>query len=402
MLFHKIENLNHTKPVDFSGVFTVLEEIDNDIFDTQTILCDKFEQTWTILANLKGCDVCTEISEPTTITDPGCYCLINDLEGPISIGSSHVTLNLNGFEIAGAVRNIDFLSSTSHSDIVIKNGILRNAEKDAIEIRNVTNVTIQDVEFIDNAIGVNVFTSTCIQVENCTFRGHSDSVIQVADSDTILVQNVKAFENIALLNINVMNFKNSENVCVQNALISRNSSPEGNLSGINFSNCAACQVMQTKVESNDSSDTTIGYNGVSSSSLIFNESSAIDNTATNTAIGFQFDTTETSCILNCVAKHNNATGQEGSEVGRGFFLNECNGCHVQDNLAVANSGFSSGIGFEVTQTSALTTAVLGNKSQQHQDNFIPQADLSVVVFTIAGPPPFYSATPAVFDNLSIV
>ncbi len=50
-----IENLTVTAVinVDFNSIFTVLEEIEEDIFNTKTVLCDKFVGTWTILADIE-------------------------------------------------------------------------------------------------------------------------------------------------------------------------------------------------------------------------------------------------------------------------------------------------------------------------------------------------------------
>ena len=108
----------------------------------------------------------------------------------------------------------------------------------------------------------------------------------------------------------------------------------------------------------------------------------------------------TSCISNCIAKHNN-----GTNTGRGIFLLDCFDCVVEDNLVVGNVGGSTGIGIEVSNTGGagvLSTGVFGNKSQAHVSNFITvPGTILRVLYTRSTGLAIPSAVPTDFDNIDI-
>jgi hypothetical protein len=55
-------NCSTTVEIDLNGMFTVLEDIKSDVFDTQTLIIDDFQSTWTILAGLAlNCSTTVEI-----------------------------------------------------------------------------------------------------------------------------------------------------------------------------------------------------------------------------------------------------------------------------------------------------------------------------------------------------
>ena len=106
--------------------------------------------------------------------------------------------------------------------------------------------------------------------------------------------------------------------------------------------------------------------------------------------------------MNSIAKHNEGTNG-GLGAGRGIFLLDCFDCIVENNLAASNTGDSTGIGIEVSNTGgagALSTTIFSNQSQDHVSNYIvsPGSFLQVL-FTRSTA--MFSATPVNFDNVDI-
>ncbi|MGE0206556.1 MAG: hypothetical protein AB7R69_01780 [Candidatus Babeliales bacterium] len=140
---------------DFSEVFTALEELN-------ATLCSKFMETWTIL----GCQP-MPISAPTTITQPGSYCLINDISGQITIAADNVLLDLAGRTIQNTPTAIVVMNQ---ANIIIKNGILSSNSTIGIDLIDSQTISIQEIDFIDSSTGINASNVSCLNVYDCTFR----------------------------------------------------------------------------------------------------------------------------------------------------------------------------------------------------------------------------------------
>ncbi|HEV2601082.1 MAG TPA: right-handed parallel beta-helix repeat-containing protein [Candidatus Babeliales bacterium] len=90
------------------------------------------------------------VSEPQTLTEPGVYCLTNDIVGTIVIEGSGITLDLNGYTvIEQLLRATDSAIYVNDSDEVrIKNGRVEggdNFNSSGIYVRDSYNVRIEDV-----------------------------------------------------------------------------------------------------------------------------------------------------------------------------------------------------------------------------------------------------------------
>ncbi|MGE0206361.1 MAG: right-handed parallel beta-helix repeat-containing protein [Candidatus Babeliales bacterium] len=237
---------NGLAPQDINGIYTALDQsseiicekfqetwtaleamstptvyilFDSGFQDTFTALvgltdamCTKFEETWTILA--ANCGFPIAITGPATIAASGNYCLDQNILGSIIISADNVNLDLNHKRISsGTPHNIEV---TSQGNIYIFNGILSDAASSAISITTCTNVTIENVDFIDNPAGISVLTSTIITVNNCTFRGSSGRAMSFDDSmlgniaNCTCELNTGATEILATFSSRCMQFSNIE------------------------------------------------------------------------------------------------------------------------------------------------------------------------------------------------
>jgi hypothetical protein len=130
---------------DFILSFIGGTDIPSDFFATLTTCCasiqSQFQGTWTALEIINACGA-TGIAAPITITEPGTYCLQNNVEGEIVIASNNVTLNLNGHTILNGTNGI---SVNGVSEVVIKNGNIQSVSQDGI----VLNSGSSDIELHD-------------------------------------------------------------------------------------------------------------------------------------------------------------------------------------------------------------------------------------------------------------
>ena len=211
------------------------------------------------------------VAAPVTIADPGSYRLANDVSGDITIDANNVELDLDNRRITAGT---DGVSVSSHADIVIKNGIIEGGTN-GILVSSCTNVKILDIDFIDNATGINILTVTCVQVDNCTFRGFS-----------------------------------SEALCIDNTNNGK------------FSNCA--------MKFNDNSSRVVS--AADSFNLLF-ERIGMNN---NSKVG-AFDVLCCDRLRNCVFKKCSASNNDASFLLQVFFFNSCENCIIEDCQANENS-----------------------------------------------------------------
>jgi hypothetical protein len=104
-----------------------------------------------------------EISQnlvPVTITNAGSYVLTENITGSpgtnaITIAADGVTLDLNGFTMRGVPGSLDGVRVVENNltDIVVRNGIVRNWGDDGIDLLAASNTVVQDVIAAHNANG---------------------------------------------------------------------------------------------------------------------------------------------------------------------------------------------------------------------------------------------------------
>ncbi len=220
---------------------TNLENIDNDIFDTKTVLCEKMENL-----NPNPCELRIPISQAGPITQPGSYCLTNNITGSIKIfGVSNVELDLNNQKIIGITNGLEVVDAT---DITIKNGIIEDGFVGGILVSSCTNVEIFDIDFIDNPIGINVVTASCVRVSDCTFRGFTDAALTIDDTNNGQFTNcMMKFNNNSS---EVVFAQNSSNLFFEKLFMNNNSSSISSLIVFRLNTCESCLIKECQANNN--------------------------------------------------------------------------------------------------------------------------------------------------------
>jgi hypothetical protein len=145
------------------------------------------EGNWNVLTRIgitidQLSDVCTftfgqaEFGAGYTIVSPGVYCLIENVSGSaspngVTVASNGVTIDLQGHTMAGVTTAIN-LGSTSVSNLIIKNGIIRNCTNGIFNSSGavtLTNIAIRDMNFNNNTTAVSLTTGPLdgLLIENC-------------------------------------------------------------------------------------------------------------------------------------------------------------------------------------------------------------------------------------------
>jgi hypothetical protein len=177
----QLNDLTNVFAAGFEGTFTVIDTIQcndnssaaaqskldsccttlNSTIDAiQETVINDFAGTFSVIAAIScGDQPCAplEIVSATSITEPGNYCLNQDILGNIDILSSNVTLNLNSFNIDGMI-TID----GSANSIIIKNGSMNAAVNTGIESSG-SNVTIENM-VIENGPDSKGDSAPCIGI----------------------------------------------------------------------------------------------------------------------------------------------------------------------------------------------------------------------------------------------
>jgi Right handed beta helix region len=151
---------------------------------------------------------------PITITEPGNYCLITNLNGGgrpfvISIESSDVTLDLNGFSIRGGGPGI----SAVGSDVAILNGSINVGDGWGVRVLSGSNCRIEGLR-VGGRDGISLGGTNCIVKNNsveasrsgiicsgCVVSGNTVSVLSsvgIDATDSSLVVGNRATGNPAL------------------------------------------------------------------------------------------------------------------------------------------------------------------------------------------------------------
>lgn len=294
----KIETLTGDISVDFNGVFTTLD-----------FVCEKIET----LSNNLACLQDIPIDGPTTITLPGSYCLIQDVNGSIIIDSDSVILNLNNHEISGATNNIEILSG--HSEIFIKNGVIRNAANNGILIEeDASNIEINNVDFIGNSTGVNLAGTmannvSLIKFQTLKFIENTNRAIQGSYVANSSIYNVIFQGN---LGTRVIDINNARSLSLLNVLVNNNSSGSS-LSPIYITDSSNTAILHTQVHENTAETSLIGIELTNDQNTKVAESTVHGNTLTGDCTGILTGTSRDIKIFECYINQNVSSG--GNNVG---------------------------------------------------------------------------------------
>ncbi|HEV2601080.1 MAG TPA: right-handed parallel beta-helix repeat-containing protein [Candidatus Babeliales bacterium] len=139
------------------------------------------------------------VSEPQTLTEPGIYCLTNDIFGTITIAGNGITLDLNGYTIHNQPLRVscgnDGICMTRVDGIRIKNGRVEGPYTDniGISISTCSNVTIEDVVCEGWNAGIQIVSGIAITIDRVSAsfnnQGVSCSLANVIMRDSIFDYN---------------------------------------------------------------------------------------------------------------------------------------------------------------------------------------------------------------------
>jgi len=309
-----------------------------------------------------NCDVCTVLKETTTFIDqPGCYCLSADRDTVLTISSDRVELNLNGFVMSSTI------TAGNSNNVSVKNGTMTNQ----MLFDSVTNGSVEDVEFVDGFGSVLAVTSTCLKLENLIFRGNSQTNIGLLDCDTILMQNIKSFENDGnAFAFNLINLENSNNIILRE-YVATNNNGAGNgglavfnafnsndikvesvcvnnngtrisprdLDGLSFNQCNKI-VMNDVLVGNNQSGRFLRGAVFSASNDITLERVEVNQNVSDTPRGILFDRSNSIKALHCTTN-----GNGGSSSTSGFFSDSCTDVLYDHCVSNTNFGIDQAIGF---------------------------------------------------------
>ena len=229
---------------DLTPVFTVLSSLNTTLTEccanitvqfnsTFTAIDAGFNATFTVLANL-GCTT-TPIFTPITITEPGSYCLANDIAGAINIDADNVTLDLNFHTISGGDINVNpgtnriiqggnmdgggIFTTTGCNNTIVRDLSIANNPSFAISfLESCTNCVISNILIINGVSGIRFDQNSDqagagivienFSISNITGPGISLSFCQDAIIRNGIIDNVSTDAGIFLLtctNLQIVN-----------------------------------------------------------------------------------------------------------------------------------------------------------------------------------------------------
>ncbi len=191
------------------------------------------------------------ISAPTTIMNPGLYCLTNDITGDITVNANDVTIDMNCHQLTG-----NLTISAGNENVSVFNGIIDQEDTGA--------------ECVTISMGANNIDLSELTLKNATGNG-----LAVTNAMNIFISNLLIEE--------------CQNGCEL------------------LSSCTNVFVTDTVFDNNNS----IGFNNNDAIDVVLTNCHAINNGDT----GFSAGTGERVYFFNCIAIANMATGFVGSSAG---------------------------------------------------------------------------------------
>ncbi len=136
---------------------------------------------------------CCATYDISTISVPGFYKLSANISNQISIATSNVTLDLNGYTITGGQSGIVVASNLSN--IVIKNGSIYTVPADGVRVNSgCTNIILKNMEIADSVRAIsfeNVMNSSITQCD----MNISTTALELSNCRNIVVQDCVANSN---------------------------------------------------------------------------------------------------------------------------------------------------------------------------------------------------------------
>lgn len=142
----------------------------------------------------------TEVGSCTTITEPGEYVLVSDVENAsetcIEIEADDVTFDGAGHVIDGSERRFarhTGIRVTDAEDVVVRDVTLTDWGFAGLYLRGVADARVRNVTATDSEFGITVRSSRAVRVEASTATNHSDAGIDLSTTrDSVVADSVVA------------------------------------------------------------------------------------------------------------------------------------------------------------------------------------------------------------------
>ncbi len=401
---------------DLSGVFTAIQDVKVTITNINELAEEIAAQidtngTFTMLNAILGleCDVLiTQSNIPYTITQPGRYCLAEDVIGAnaITISSSDVILDLNNhvLEVDQNTRGITSPFGTVIENIILKNGRIKGGSLSAgiSFLYEVIGLKIENIEFsnIGTAIQLNPGTAQPFYdtiIQNCFFINIQNKSIDCAYNDNIIVRGLAVQDGNGV----DINIENSTNVQVTDCVMTGSNSTThiiiGTSDNVDLENCNiaqgnGCSVSDTNnirinnCLSQNNNNIGFGFNNVSLS-IINNTDVETANTGFDISSSSYFEITNCSAV-NCSANGFNIdstyilirNGTANYAAANGFNLSaSSSNCELISSHALNNAG--SGINNAGTNNKFFNNVATNNTTDYSGVSVAPFLAASSVTFT---------------------
>ncbi|HRN77646.1 MAG TPA: right-handed parallel beta-helix repeat-containing protein [Candidatus Dependentiae bacterium] len=377
---HLCNNIVNGNTADFTG-----GAYDSDLCDDISVFdvaLEAIESKVDIILSTSCPHIIAQL--PYTITAAGTYCLAQDLtnnsvSSAITINTSNVTLDLNGYTINANGRSA--IAFELQSNIVIRNGIIRDGVRSINATDTVTNIHISDIQIFDDTNDVVVLLVAGALIENVAVYNSTGSAFAINGSDVQVVDctviggaangfRISEMSRISLYRCEAVSLSDSgfSLAAVTDAVlvdcVAKECGDEGffltNLTeGCTLESCVAQNCTGSGFRTGPSFSPAIGvqmincvssYNGASgirmddgSSSIVLSGCIVNDNTSNGITVGAS---TSNMALRNCTTNNNGADG---------ISVNGATGIIIRDCTAYGNGsdGFS---------TSAIEPLIQGNQA----------------------------------------
>ena len=259
------------------------------------------------------------IVESTDISIPGNYRVGNDFSGRVRILASNVHVDLDGHTISNG--NPNCIEVTNQNDIFIKNGRIINTSPNGIFIDTCENISIENIDFLQNSNGLTVFTTTALNIQNCTFLNQTTNGVNFSNVSNSKINNTKMHNSAG----SSLLCKTSKNILLKNL------HANDNFNGLVFSSSNGITIIDSQCKNNvngiifqDSNNNLIQNCIVSNSQntgiIVIDDTLVIDTISNQNDIGIELQGNN-NCIKNNVINYN-TTGILNSGSNNSFFDNK--------------------------------------------------------------------------------
>jgi hypothetical protein len=311
-------------------------------------------------------------SLPYTISNTGSYYVTDNLNGPvgITISTSNVTLDLNGYSLVGTVGNNSegIEVSTASTNIVIRNGGISHWGREGIKATLATHSSFDNLQILNNSLdGIaagNNNQGSFLLAGNNTFDGidfGESAVLLHCTAGNNLNDGIEADAGSSLLQCTARDNAQNGIRTTGSSTITNCSATENNNHGFS---CGSGSTLSQNVASNNSQS---GF-------YLFSSSLAIGNTSkTNGNHGFEW-------LNDCVLESNTAslnaysgfsTTYTGGKVdgntstgnaNHGYNIQNTGGCQVTRNTASGNGISPYNVLAGNTFASVITSATINTNT----------------------------------------